>query len=246
MSTTRTTESLKRELWARFGDEAHPAEWDGRTLGGGKLSQRFWEYFKAIELLQLDGASVVVDIGGGSPDTGLGFFSSLLATAVKEVIVMDPHVREDHAIPPNVHILRTCGGYDTLREMFARFPAVTHVTSISVWEHIAPDIRDGIFRALNEFFPGERFVTTFEYHPTRRFFQHQLTAQSVSEMVAPLTSFYLTAFEASPVLGEDPRLLPPHEPAPRLLARRLVRRVVGHVPKWFPVALAFDRARPGL
>ncbi len=68
--STSMTNKLKAELWKRFGSKAHPAEWDGHVYGGGKLSQRFWEYFKAVELLELDGDSVVVDIGGGSPVTG--------------------------------------------------------------------------------------------------------------------------------------------------------------------------------
>lgn len=63
------TQRLKQELWHRFGSKEHPAEWDGHVYGGGKLSQRFWEYFKAIELLSLDANSIVLDIGGGSPQT---------------------------------------------------------------------------------------------------------------------------------------------------------------------------------
>ena len=50
---------LKQELWRRYGDSSYPVEWNGHVHGGGKLSQRFWEYFKTIELLEVDAASVV-------------------------------------------------------------------------------------------------------------------------------------------------------------------------------------------
>jgi hypothetical protein len=206
------------------------------------LSQRFWEYFKAIELLALSPESVVLDIGGGSPRTGVGFFSSLLATGVKRVIVMDPNVRGDLVTPPNVEVLRAYSSFDNLRDTFRRFPEITHVACISVFEHIAPDIRHGIFGAVNEFFPGDRFVTTFEYHPQRCFFEHQLTACTLGEMVAPLTAFYASALEASPVLAEDPRFPPPNDGALRTTIRRLLRKIVGHVPKWYPVAVAFQRS----
>ncbi|MGI9089233.1 MAG: hypothetical protein ACR2HH_16080 [Chthoniobacterales bacterium] len=206
------------------------------------MSQRFWEYFKGIELLELDSNSVVLDIGGGSPRTGLGFFSSLLATAARRVIVMDPNIGEGHIIPQNVEVLRAYSTYDSLRDTFNRFPEITHIACISVFEHIEPEIRHGIVRAINEFFLGSHFVTTFEYHPLRSFFEHQLTAQTLSEMMAPLTSFYPTAFEASPVLAEDPRFPPPSDGPLRIVVRRFLRRVVGLVPKWYPVAVAFQRS----
>ncbi len=238
-----TTDALKRELWARFGSEAYPAEWDGKMFGGGKLSQRFWEYFRGLELLELTPASVVLDIGGGSPRTGLGFFSSLLATAVKRVVVMDPNVAADATVPSNIEVIREFSTFESLRETFGRFPEITHLACISVLEHIDRDVRLGIFRGINEFFLGDRFVTTFEYHAQRCFFEHQLTAQTLAEMVTPLTSFYPTVFEASPVLAEDPRFPPPTEGALRSQSRRLVRKVVGLVPKWYPVAVAFQRSQ---
>ena len=89
-----TTLQLKKELRHRFDSAEHPAKWDSRIYGGGKLSQRFWEYFKALELLGLTESSVVLDIGGGSPVTGMGFFAGLMATVAKKVIVLDPNVAE--------------------------------------------------------------------------------------------------------------------------------------------------------
>ena len=71
------TNKLKKLLWERFGSADYPAEWDGRVYGGGKISQRWWEYFQAIEYLELYEGAVVLDIGGGSPATGLSFLVSL-------------------------------------------------------------------------------------------------------------------------------------------------------------------------
>ena len=74
------TRPLKQRLWQRFGTAAHPAEWDGLVFGGGKISQRFWEYFKVIEYLDVADGARVLDIGGGSPTTGVSFFPQLLAS----------------------------------------------------------------------------------------------------------------------------------------------------------------------
>src|SRR5262245_36752669 len=84
------TASVKQELWRRFGDPAYPAEWNGILYGGGKISQRFWEYLVAIELLRLDEQAVVLDIGGGSPVTGHAFFAELLAPVLRKIVILDP------------------------------------------------------------------------------------------------------------------------------------------------------------
>ena len=233
------TDRLKGELWRRFGSDEYPAEWDGKVYGGGKLSQRFWEYFKAIEFLELQTDSVVLDIGGGSPVTGLGFFSSLIATSAKQIIVMDPNVSNEHSLPRNVQVLRESSGYQSLSAAFERFPELSHVTSISVFEHIPPDVRVGIMRAINENFPGDRFVLTLEFHPTRCYFEHQLTERSLSDLVMPLTSFYPAAYEASPVHGAT--AVTDMRQGFRGRAKRLVSRVTGAVPRWYPLALAFQR-----
>jgi len=72
------TEKIKAELWAKFSTKDFPSEWDGRNPDnkdycGGKLSQRFWEYFKTIELLDLNQNSVILDMGGGAGGYSEGF-----------------------------------------------------------------------------------------------------------------------------------------------------------------------------
>lgn len=229
------TARLKQELWRRFGAEEHPSEWDGRILGGGKLSQRFWEYFKSLELLDLDETSVVLDIGGGSPVTGMGFFSSLLATAVQRVIVMDPNIHPDAVPPSNVSFEREPADQDRLGRLLDSHPEVTHISCVSVFEHVAPEIREGIIRAIDGRFRGRAFVATLEYHAKRTYFEHALTASTLSDLFGPFTRFYADQFCASPVWCQDAfdtRTL--FQPFGSKHRRNPV-----DIPRWYPVALRF-------
>jgi hypothetical protein len=239
MREPTTTDRLKAELWRRFGSATHPAEWDGTHYGGGRLSQRFWEYLTAVELLGVDRESVVLDIGGGSPLTGLGFFSSLLAQEAKRVIVVDPNLAPDVAVPLNVEICRSVAGYDELKALLSAHSDVTHIVSVSVFEHVPPAIRVGMVRAIDQFLAAGAFVATFEYHARTRHFEHALTARSTSDLFAPLTNFYLDKMSASPVWCENAfdrtRIL-------RFLSpRRLF--AASDVPQWYPLAVRF--VRPG-
>jgi hypothetical protein len=240
----QTTQRLKSELWSRYGSEQHPAEWDGRVYGGGKLSQRFWEYFKAIELLDLTPESVVLDIGGGSPTSGAGFFAALLAGVVRRVLILDPEVPAAVDAGPNITLIREAASHAVLLRLLREHPEVTHIASISVFEHVAPAVREGVVQAINEAFTGPAFVATFEYHPRRVYFEHQLTARSVSALFHSLTRYYLDEFVASPVwcvnafdrkrivrLGRnDPYTAPNFSAA--------------NIPLWHPVAVRFLR-QPG-
>lgn len=232
--TAARTEQLKAELWRRFGTSEHPAEWDGVVSGGGRLSQRYWEYMKTLELLELDATSVLLDIGGGSPDTGAGFFSELVAGEIAGAVIMDPNVRAGRATAPNIEIVRAEAGLATLGDLLRARRDITHIASISVFEHIEPGPRRGITEAINAEFRGRAFVTTFEYHPNRIFFEHQLTARTTSELFRPLTRFYPDVFVSSPVHCENAfdvqRLM-------RVSRRTPLQR--GSIPLWYPVAVRF-------
>lgn len=235
------TQRLKAELWNRFGSLHFPAEWDGRVYGGGKLSQRFWEYFKAIQLLDLTPDAVVLDIGGGSPTEGAGFFATLLSTAVRGVAILDPKISAAVRSDSGISFIKEPANYETVHQLLSARPEITHITSISVFEHIAPAVREGIVRAINDAFKGDVFVSTFEYHPCRVYFEHQLTARSVSALFSPLTSYFLDEFVASPVWCENafdqkrmarlsrtrPNIPPNFAPA--------------NIPLWYPVAVRFTR-----
>lgn len=74
-------------LWERWGDPAHPAEWDGRE-GGGRGSQRFWEYLWALnEVWLCPDVRRVLDVGCGKEQ----FFCTLLSdSGISKVVGIDP------------------------------------------------------------------------------------------------------------------------------------------------------------
>ena len=230
---------LKAELWRRFGTPEHPAEWDGYNYGGGKLSQRYWEYFEALELLNPDRASVILDIGGGSPKTGVGFFSSLLSTVAQKMIIMDPNIQPTAVAPANIEFVRIPADYDSVKALLASHPEITHITSISVFEHVHYPVREGIIRAINETFRGRTFVATFEYHASIEFLAYGLTARTLSNLFKPLTNFFPDRITSSPVgcemSYEKDRIF-------RFNFKGL-RQMFGksNIPRWYPVVVRFVR-----
>lgn len=241
---TDLTPVLKQELWRRFGRPEYPAEWNGIVYGGGKVSQRFWEYFIGVQMLRLCPGAVVLDIGGGSPVTGGAFFTELIAGFVKHVIVLDPYAV---ASPNHVNVVPIArpATYAEIQRVLATHPDVTHVCSLSVFEHIDAAVREEIIRGVNDHFTGRTFVATLEYHSKKVFFEQQLTAQSLSSLFTGFTNFYLDEIQASPVWAED-AFSEDGRPLLRPL-RRIARKIVGEdapVPRWYPVALRFERVRP--
>lgn len=245
MEPTPVTTRLHKELWRRFGTPDHPSEWDGNVYGGGKLSQRYWEYFKAVEMLGLTPDSVVLDIGGGSPETGIGFFASLISTAVKRVIVMDSNVRSEFDLGNNIVVVPELANQETLTEVFKKHPDITQVSSVSVMEHIPHEVRRSIMRGLNDGFAGDRIVFTLEYHANTNFFEHQLTTRSLSDSVGLLNRFYPTRIESAPVYAEN-AFIPAHVSKRGVIARykiwkRWFTRAQVEIPCWYPLAVTFER-----
>ena len=241
------TEKLKAALWQSYANPAYPAEWDGKVYGGGKLSQRFWEYRQTIEWLELTPDSVVLDIGGGSPITGAGFFTQVIGPFVREVHVMDINIGETSKAQPNIKFHRQLANEDTLSKLFRDNPQISHVACISVLEHIPQGVRCGIARGLDEGFKGDTFVTTLEFHAKECFFEHQLTTQTLSEMFGVLSNFHIDSMQKSPFWCENAFR---GSSTGRLLLRRLgitLRRLgkEPETPLWYPVALRFCRTDAG-
>jgi hypothetical protein len=167
----------------------------------------------------------------------MGFFSSLLSTQAGRVIVMDPNIKSGVVPPGNVEFNRAPANYDELKTFLAARPDVTHIVSISVFEHVEPPVRQGMIRAINEFFKGGSFVATFEYHARTRYFEHALTTRSTSDLFEPFTNYYLDDMSASPVWCENAfdrtRVLRVLDP------RRLF--AAGDTPRWYPLAVRFLR-----
>jgi len=215
---TSLTARLKRELWRRFGTRDYPAEWDGLVYGGGKISQRFWEYFKAIELLDLSRESRLLDIGGGSPVTGLSFFPRLLAAMGVQMAVMDINFGDAPDVPDNVTLLHGLADRPNLAAAIRSFNP-THIACLSVLEHASDEQQIGIFEAVEEAFLGTCLVVTLEFHETIRYWEQMPTTGSLSRAVSRLTRFYLNDIESSPVLA--------------------VNAVDGDKRMWRPLALRF-------
>ena len=236
------TEKLKAALWQYYGNPSYPAEWDGKILGGGKLSQRFWEYHQAIELLELTSEAVVLDIGGGSPATGAGFFTRVIALHVKQVHVVDANIGEQQAAAPNIIFHRSLASYESLAKLLTENPQITHVASVSVFEHIPHEVRCGMVKALNEFFLGNSFVTTLEFHPKDCYFEHQLTTRTLSGLFESFTNFYPDIIHKSPFWSENVyRHTLGYRVFRRLGLLKSRQRKEPEIPLWYPVALRFRR-----
>jgi len=218
---TEITKKLKAELWRRFGTKECPAEWDGISYGGvgGKLSQRFWEYFKALELLDLDKNSVLLDIGGNSSKTGTGFLGLLLSKYIKKVIIMDPNISKSNSID-NIILIKKKASYSKLKKLFNKNKDITHITSISVFEHIEENLRKKIVDCINNHFKGVSFVISLEYHPKKSFFEYQLTTKKLSKLFKNFSNFYLDKLESSPIKSEN-------------------SFYKNNIPKWYPIILKF-------
>lgn len=212
--------NLKRLLWQRFGTLEYPVEWDGQVYGGGKISQRFWEYFITIELLEVASDSVVLDVGGGSPATGVGLFPRLLADAGIRVVVLDEKLGDTGGLPATLAVERGLADRTTLAAAFQRYRP-THVSCISVLEHATEDQQRGIFEAIEGSFNGVSAVFTLEFHETECHFEQQMTTATLSQAVSPLRRYYLDRVERSPV--------------------HCVNALSGKSRLWYPLALRFVR-----
>lgn len=181
------TERLKATLWREYGGRFY-AEWSEH-----KITQRYWEYLRTIDLLGLSENSVVLDIGGG----GTGFFALILSRFVREVHVMDEH-KPDHRQTETVWHAGLAA-YDSLKRVLARNKQITHISCVSVFEHAPEAQRIGIIKAIDEEFTGDVFVTSLEFHPKTISFGYQLTTQTMSDMFREFTRFYPDVIESAPL-----------------------------------------------
>lgn len=227
------TEQLKKDLWKFFGTTEYPAEWDGIVYGGGKLSQRYWEYLATIQYLNLNSDSVLLEVGGGSPQTGYGFFSAILKKYVKKIIILDPNLSPTANKPNNIEYVAENANYENLKNIFSTHK-ITHVSCISVFEHIDDSVRNEMIRSINDNFKGENFVATLEYHPKQVHFEYQLTAKTISQMFSNFTNFYLTDYTASPVFCENAFV------KTQRFSLRKWRMKKTFIPRWYPLAVKFN------
>lgn len=239
MKSENITELLKKELWKQYGNPAIRSEWDGKVYGGGKLSQRFWEYFQTIEMLNLSKDSVLLDIGGGSPDHGTGFFAGVVAPHIAKVIIVDSTANDSKNQFDNVEIVPMNADYKVLQTVFEQH-SITHVSCISVFEHIEDTMRIEMMKALNSFSNAEKIAITLEFHSNIVHFEHQLTTHSLSNLVLPLQKYYLTGYHKSPIHCEN--AVPSYSPQENRY-KKIFQKLFGSnkitTELWYPIALEF-------
>jgi len=216
------TTQLKELLWKSYGTTEHPAEWDGYVYGGGKISQRFWEYLIAIDMLGLTKDSVLIDIGGGSPVTGLSIFPQLIAKAgIKLVVVDQDFGLLENGVLENVTLEYGIADHETLTRLIKKYKP-THISSISVLEHATEVQQKGIFQAIEDVFKGKKAVFTFEFHETTCHFDQQLTTKTLSNCVSLLKRYYLSRIERSPL--------------------NCVNALDDMTRRWYPLAVQFEKS----
>ena len=200
------TEPLIKELWKQ------------NNSGGWSITQRTWEYFIAIKMSEFTKESILVDIGGGCPTNGTTFFADIVSKYIK-CIVIDNCITK----PPinNIIQIKKNVSYDLLKEVFNKY-SPTHITCISVLEHIEDFYRKEIFHSINEHFKGESLCFTMEYHSKKEFFKNQLTTKSLSELFNIFTNFYLKDIQKTPIHAE-------------------AAFGDNDIPLWFPVAVKFEK-----
>lgn len=183
--------ALKCLLWDRWGSQEFPAEWDGINYGGGKGSQRYWEYLWVVN--QLDGTEHrILDVGAG-PTL---FLPKILEQGFQHVEAVDPTLR----IEDDRHHrsdLRTW--ISNNEESVRRFDCVT---CVSVVEH-TPDPRE-IFKDLARF-KQAKVIITLELGFDPPGFEYQLTLQKLYLGLNCFRDHYLSQMETCPVWADDSR-----------------------------------------
>lgn len=182
-------ERLKRLLWERWGRPEFPAEWDGINYGGGKGSQRYWEYLWVVT--QLTGHEErLLDVGAG-PKL---FLPRLLTEVLSHVEAVDPELPAGDAH----HHPASLGAW------MMQNPGLIHqfdcVTCVSVVEHVQ-DPRE-IFRDLARFRKA-RVILTLELGFDPPGFEYQLTLEKLYQGLGCFHDHYLDRMESCPVWADN-------------------------------------------
>ena len=213
-----TCKLLKQKLWKHR--HVLNYEWDGTIYGGGVIGQRYWEYLKFVDLMELNSESVVLELGGGSPITGRCFFGECLKNFVKKVIVVDPYAPNSR--DNNLICMQQLLTPESMESLFHEHQ-ITHLASVSVIEHIPHEELVSLVSAMNRL-RFENIVLSFEFHSVAQFVTDQLTTSTASKVMDLFTNYHLSAMERSPMGG--------------VTAFTSVEPVCE---KWYPLMLKFER-----
>ena len=205
LKMNKVTKEIIKELWYR------------NITNKYVITQRFWEYFITIKMLDLTEDSVLIDIGGGCPTTGKASFAEVVKKYIKQVVVIDENVKQYE--DDSIIFIKENASYELLKDLFDTY-SPTHVSCISVLEHISNDIRKSIIQSINDNFKGDVIGFTMEFHPIEYFFHYQLTAESMSEFCNLFTNFYLSDMQKTPIHATN--------------------AFEDNIPLWYPISLKFN------
>ena len=182
-------EGIKKGLWEMWGKPEYPAEWDGSNFGGGKCSQRYWEYLFVINNFpdNLDKYSVILDIGSGENK----FFPTLIRKHCR-CIAVDPDL-----IPTNKDDINRV--FDSEIVSSISKGKIDVVTCISVLEHIEDQVE---FMTTLDLINTPAIIT-FEFGSTPPAFDYQLTAMKMYSFCRAIKNHYVSRMERSPVLADN-------------------------------------------
>jgi 2-polyprenyl-3-methyl-5-hydroxy-6-metoxy-1,4-benzoquinol methylase len=177
--------TLAQTLWEWWGRRDHPAEWDGRKLGGGKGSQRFWEYLWTVQ--NLPPSRRVLDVGGGDNL----FLADLLSTKIPEIWCLDPEIplakRSGRYLPLTLQqFLSSEAGHTELFDS---------VTCVSVLEHVGD--KADFCRQLDTI--RAPIVLTFEL----AYKEDLVTMPMVYDVFAQMQHHYVARMEVCPVWADN-------------------------------------------
>lgn len=187
-------EGLKQELWRRWGTGIIPAEWDGamyggKKAGGGKCSQRFWEYLWLLD--QLSGnESKVLDVGSGSHL----FLPKLLRTQLAYVEAVDPYVLSDDLMDRKMDIASWLGQPDVVPSQY------DCVTCISVLEHV---LDQPAFCSDLDKLSSAKIIMTMELGQEPPLWNYQLTMKRLYASLDMFKTHYVTKMEMCPIWADN-------------------------------------------
>jgi hypothetical protein len=182
-------DKLKRLLWERWGSSGFPAEWDGLRHGGGKGSQRYWEYLWVLDQLAGDERSVL-DVGAGLTQ----FLPRLFREAFQRVEAVDPELPHDGPLDHRMELGTWIAADPAALERF------DCVTCVSVVEHLR---EPADFLADLDRFRRAKIVLTLEFGHEPPAFDFQWTPRTLYQGLGRFRSHYLVRMEACPIWADD-------------------------------------------
>ena len=175
---------LKKELWERWGSKEYKAEWDGNVFGGGKGSQRFWEYLWTLD--KIDRPDKIIDIGAGKD---LFLYKLFLKFPQIEAIAVDPEIED---------------GYNQFSCNLKEFSKQRHmhergiITCVSVLEHV--ENKEEFCSMLDEF--QGKIIMTLELS-VKQESENYVTRKELYKCLDQFKKHHVTHMKSCPMFADN-------------------------------------------